>query len=306
MLGYSSFPIGDVRGTSQMVWVVKIQILFSYPVVHKAIPRFHGLWRNRVSILHRRTWHISRLVELRWSWPTLRWFLVLADILPSKARVRLSCPFRAGIDAMLCRRTRRDFQSTNIIVPCLLHLGVLADVVYSSRHDARVFMHKGSFTQLTHYPCRTLKIMFGKFPFLHHEIRVYIGSIVVHMGDNCRCQPIGHHRTALPAAFHRSFARVVVGVEMQFSIIVNASQPVFLVPDHSAEALGFLVVDRVTVAVILVSSGFRFAHLHDFTRGVRVGRVVVASFFLWACPSPRLFLLHRVGLYAVTPRRQPC
>ena len=29
-------------------------------------------------------------------------------------------------------------------------------------------------------------------------------------------------------------------------------------------------------------------------------------FFLWACPSPRLFLLHRVGLYAITPRREPC
>ena len=227
-------------------------------------------------------------------------------VLPSKARVRLSCPFRAGIYAVLCRRTWRGQRPFNIPVSCLLHLGTLADVVYSSRHDARVFMHKGSFAQLAHYPAASLKIMLGKFPFLHHEIRVYIGGIVVHMGDNCRCQPIGHHRTALPAAFHRSFARVVVGVEMQFSIIVNASQPILLVPDHSAEALGFLIVDRVSVAVILVSSGFRFTHLHDFTWSMRVGRVVVASFFLWACPSPRLFLLRRVGLYAVTPRREPC
>ena len=167
-------------------------------------------------------------------------------------------------------------------------------------------MHKGSFAQLTHYPAASLKIMLGKFPFLHHKIRVYIGGIVVHVGDDCRCQPVGHHRTALSAAFHRSLARVVVGVKMQFSIIVNAPQPVLLVPDHSAEALRFLVVDRVAVAVILVSSGFRFTHLHDFTRGVRVGRVVVAVFFLWACPSPRLFLLHWVGLYAITPRREPC
>ena len=260
-----------------MVWVVKIQILFSYSIWNKAIPSLYSLWRNRISVLHRRTWHISRLIELRWSRPAFRWFLVLADILPSKAWVRLSCPFRTGVDAMLCRWTRRDFQSSYVVVPCLLHLGVLADVVYSSRHDARVFMHKSPFSQLAHYPAASLKIMLGKFPFLHHEIRVYIGGIVVHMGNDCRCQPVGHHRTALSAAFHRSLARVVVGVEMQFSIIVNASQPVFLVPNHRTEALGFLVVDRVSVAS-----------------------------FLWACPSPRLFLLHRVGLYAVTPRRQPC
>ena len=118
--------------------------------------------------------------------------------------------------------------------------------------------------------------MLGKSAFLHHEIRVYIGGIVVHMGDNRRCQPVGHYRTALSAAFQRSFSRVVVSVEMQFSIIINASQPVLLVPNHRTEALGFLVVERVAVAVILVSSGFRFAHLHDFTRGVWVGRVVVA------------------------------
>ena len=135
---------------------------------------------------------------------------------------------------------------------------------------------KSSFAQLAHYPCRTLKIMLGKSAFLHHEIRVYIGGIVVHMGDDCRGQPVGHYRTALSAAFQRSLARVVVSVEMQFSIIINASQPVFLVPNHRTEALGFLVVERVAVAVILVSSGFRFAHLHDFTRGVWVGRVVVA------------------------------
>ena len=149
-------------------------------------------------------------------------------------------------------------------------------------------MHKSPFAQLTHYPCRTLKIMLGKFPFLHHEIRVYIGGIVVHMGDDCRCQPVGHYRTALSAAFHGSLACVVVGVEMQFSIIINASQPVFLVPNHRAEALRFLVVDRVSVAVILVSSGFRFAHLHDFTWSMRVGRVVVAV-------VQRIALLHSAG-----------
>ena len=135
---------------------------------------------------------------------------------------------------------------------------------------------KSPFAQLAHYPATSLKIMLGKSAFLHHEIRIHIGGIVVHVGDDRRCQPVGHHRTTLPAAFHGSLARVVVGVEMQFSIIINASQPIFLVPNHSAEALGFLVVERVAVAVILVSSGFRFAHLHDFTRGVWVGRVVVA------------------------------
>ena len=135
---------------------------------------------------------------------------------------------------------------------------------------------KSSFAQLAHYPATYLKIMLGKSAFLHHEIRVYIGSIVVHVGNDCRCQPVGHYRTALSAAFQRSFSRVVVSVEMQFSIIINASQPVLLVPNHRTEALGFLVVERVAVAVILVSSGFRFAHLHDFTRGVWVGRVVVA------------------------------
>ena len=260
-----------------MVWVVVIKVFLPYSIVHEAIPCLHRLRCDGVSILHRRPWDISRLVELRWSWPAFWWFLVLSYILPSKARVRLSCPFRAGINAVLCRRTRRDFQSSYVVIPCFLHLGVLADVVYSSCHDARIFMHKSPFAQLAYYPCRTLKIMLGKFPFLHHKIRVYIGGIVVHVGDDCRCQPVGHHRTALSAAFHRSLARVVVGVEMQFSIIVNASQPVFLVPNHRTEALGFLVVDRVSVAS-----------------------------FLWACPSPRLFLLHRVGLYAVTPRRQPC
>ena len=147
---------------------------------------------------------------------------------------------------------------------------------------------KSSFAQLAHYPCRTLKIMLGKSAFLHHEIRVYIGGIVVHMGDDCRCQPVGHYRTALPAAFQRSLARMVVSVEMQFSIIVNASQPIFFVPNHRAEALEFLVVERVAVAVILVSSGFRFAHLHDFTRGVWVGRVVVAV-------VQRIALLHPAG-----------
>ena len=135
---------------------------------------------------------------------------------------------------------------------------------------------KSPFTQLAHYPAASLKIMLGKSAFLHHEIRVYIGGIVVHMGDDCRCQPVGHYRTALPAAFQRSLARMVVSVEMQFSIIVNASQPIFLIPNHRTEALGFLVVERVAVAVILVSSDFRFAYLHDFTRGVWVGRVVVA------------------------------
>ena len=138
-------------------------------------------------------------------------------------------------------------------------------------------MMKSTFSQLAHYPCRTLKIMLGKSAFLHHKIRIHIGGIVVHMGNNRRCQPVGYHRTALPAAFQRSLARVVVGVKMQFSIIINASQPVFLVPNHRTEALGFLVVEKVAVAS-----------------------------FLWACPSPRLFLLHRVGLYAVTPRREPC
>ena len=138
-------------------------------------------------------------------------------------------------------------------------------------------MMKSPFTQLAHYPAASLKIMLGKSAFLHHKIRIHIGGIVIHMSDDCRCQPVGYHRTALPAAFHGSLARVVVSVEMQFSIIVNASQPVFLVPNHRAEALRFLVVDRVAVAS-----------------------------FLWACPSPRLFLLHRVGLYAVTPRREPC
>ena len=135
---------------------------------------------------------------------------------------------------------------------------------------------KSTFAQLGDYPATSLKIMLGKSAFLHHEIRVYIGGIVIHMGDDCRCQPVGHYRTALSAAFQRSLARVVVGVEMQFSIIINASQPVFLVPNHRTEALGFLVVERVAVAIILVSSGFRFAYLHDFTRGVWVGRVVVA------------------------------
>ncbi|SZD74364.1 Uncharacterised protein [Candidatus Ornithobacterium hominis] len=268
--------------------MIVIKVFLPYSIRNKAIPCFYRLGSNRVSILHRRTWDISRLIELRWSWPAFRWFLVLSYILPSKARVRLSCPFRRSINAMLCRRTRRDFQSTNIIVPCLLHLGVLADVVYSSRHDARIFMHKSPFTQLAHYPAASLKIVLGKSAFLHHKIRVYIGGIVVHMGDDGRCQPVGHHRTALSAAFHGSFARVVVGVEMQFSIIVNASQPVFLVPNHRTEALRFLVVDRVSVAVILVSSGFRFAHLHDFTWSVRVGRVVVAV-------VQRIALLHPAG-----------
>ena len=114
-------------------------------------------------------------------------------------------------------------------------------------------------------------------PFFIFDFFDYFIVLVLPYGNDCRCQPVGHHRTALPAAFHGSFTRVVVSVEMQFSIIVNASQPVFLVPNHRTEALGFLVVDRVAVAS-----------------------------FLWACPSPRLFLLHRVGLYAVTPRRQPC
>ena len=134
--------------------------------------------------------------------------------------------------------------------------------------------------------------MLGKSAFLHHEIRVYIGGIVIHMGDNRRCQPVGHYRTALSAAFQRSLARMVVSVEMQFSIIVNASQPVLLVPDHSAEALRFLVIERVSVTVILVSSGFRFAHLHDFTWGVRVGRVVVAV-------VQRIALLHPATTTAV-------
>ena len=135
---------------------------------------------------------------------------------------------------------------------------------------------KSPFTQLAHYPATSLKIMLGKSAFLHHKIRIHIGGIVVHMGDDCRCQPVGHHRTALSAAFHGSLARMVVSVEMQFSIIINASQPVLLIPNHRTEALGFLVVERVAVAVILVSSGFRFAYLHDFTRGVWVERVVVA------------------------------
>ena len=145
--------------------------------------------------------------------------------------------------------------------------------------------------------------MLGKSAFLHHEIRVYIGGIVVHMGDNRRCQPVGHHRTALSAAFQRSLACMVVSVEMQFSIIVNPSQPVFLVPNHRAEALGFLVVERVAVAVILVSSGFRFAYLHDFTRGVWVGRVVVAV-------VQRIALLHPphnygCGVSAAIPHATP-
>ena len=161
---------------------------------------------------------------------------------------------------------------------------------------------KSSFAQLAHYSCRTLKIMLGKSAFLHHEIRVYIGGIVVHVGDDRRCQPVGYHRTALSAAFQRSLARMVVSVEMQFSIIVNASQPVLLVPNHRTEALGFLVVHGITVAVILVSSGFRFAYLHDFTRGVWVGRVVVAV-------VQRIALLHppQLRLWGIRchPSRNP-
>ena len=151
---------------------------------------------------------------------------------------------------------------------------------------------KSPFAKLAHYPATSLKIMLGKSAFLHHEIRIHIGGIVVHMGDNCRCQPVGHYRTALSAAFQRSLARMVVSVEMQFSIIVNASQPVLLVPNHRTEALGFLVVERVAVAIILVSSGFRFAHLHDFTRGMWVGRVVVTV-------VQRIALLHPATTTAV-------
>ena len=151
---------------------------------------------------------------------------------------------------------------------------------------------KSPFAKLAHYPATSLKIMLGKSAFLHHEIRIHIGGIVVHMDDNCRCQPVGHYRTALSAAFQRSLARMVVSVEMQFSIIVNASQPVLLVPNHRTEALGFLVVERVAVAIILVSSGFRFAHLHDFTRGMWVGRVVVTV-------VQRIALLHPATTTAV-------
>ena len=97
MLGYSSLSIRNIRRTSQVVWVVKIQIFLYYSIIYEAIPCFYRLWCDGVSILHWWTWHIAWLIELRWSWPAFGRFLVLADILPSKARVRLSCPFRAGI-----------------------------------------------------------------------------------------------------------------------------------------------------------------------------------------------------------------
>ena len=133
MLGYSSLSIRNIRRTSQVVWVVKIQIFLYYSIIYEAIPCFHRLRCDGVSILHWWTWHISWLIELRWSWPAFGRFLVLADILPSKARVRLSCPFRAGIYAVLRRRTWRGQRPFNIPVSYLLHLGTLADVVYSSR-----------------------------------------------------------------------------------------------------------------------------------------------------------------------------
>ena len=97
VLGYSSLSIRNIRRTSQMVWVVKIQIFLYYSIIYEAIPCFYRLRCDGVSILHRWTWHIAWLVELRWSWPAFGWFLVLSYILPSKARVRLSCPFWAGI-----------------------------------------------------------------------------------------------------------------------------------------------------------------------------------------------------------------